>query len=74
MMLLYDTCYLSIGVNMSGMPSKFKSDPFKLLKKYLRLNSTCKERVVDKILPITKNNGVPVCQFDYSLFLKAKIC
>lgn len=36
---------------MSGMPSKFKSDPFILLQKYLRLNSTCKERVVDKKLP-----------------------
>lgn len=73
-LLLYDTCYLSIGVNMSGMPSKFKSDPFIFFKKYLRLYSTCKERVVDKIPPIMKNNGVPVCHFDYSLCLKAKIC
>lgn len=59
--MLYDICYLFIGVNNSGMLLKFKSDFFKFLKKYLRFNLICKERVVDKIFFIMKNNGVFVC-------------
>lgn len=59
---------------MSGMLLKFKSDFFIFLKKYLRFNLICKERVVDKKFFIMKNNGVFVCQFDYLFFFKVKIC
>lgn len=73
-LLLYDICYLFIGVNMSGMLLRFKSDFFIFFKKYLRFNLVCEERVVDKIFFIMKNNGVFVCYFDYLLCFKVKIC